>query len=86
MDNTGNDLRHEINFESCKKKKKQIFYSVKHFLSFVNKGKCFLILGKVVFIIPQNSIALALFFPEADTKKHRYASALLSVKANSERC
>ena len=76
----------KLTLKVVKKKKKQIFYSVKHFLSFVNKGKCFLILGKVVFIIPQNSIALALFFPEADTKKHRYASALLSVKANSERC
>ena len=52
----------KLTLKVVKKKKKQIFYSVKHFLSFVNKGKCFLILGKVVFIIPQNSIALAFFF------------------------
>ena len=60
MDNTGNDLHHEIKFNNCKKNKNNFF---------MKKSLYFLILGKVVFMSPQNSIASAFCFAEADTKK-----------------
>ena len=60
MDTIGNDLSHEIKFENWEKQK-LLFDWVKHFFPFLNESKYFLILGKVVFIIPHNSIALALF-------------------------
>ena len=38
----------------------------------------YFILGDIIFKIPKNLITSAFFFAEADTKKHRYASAKAS--------
>ena len=43
VDNTGNDLRHKINFENCVKNKSNLF--IEHSLSLKKQKYLFLILG-----------------------------------------
>ena len=68
MDITGNDLHRE----SLKIVQKiEVLFFIKQDIYFLKKNKnvYFFILGKVPFKIPKNS------FAEADTIKHKYASA-----------
>ena len=68
VDNTANDLHYEIKFEN-------LIYYVK--LSFF-KQKYILFLETYFCKIPRNLIAPTFTKSEADTKKHRYASAKAS--------
>ena len=77
VDNTGNHLCHKIKFKNCEQIKNNFF---------LKKSICFLISGKVAFIIPQKLYCFGIFFAEADTKKSRYISELLSAKANFKCC
>ena len=70
MENTENDLRHEIKFENHMKTKNNFF--IETFIFFFKKY--FLFLDKHFLKIYMNSIALA-FFSGTDTMKHRYALA-----------
>ena len=47
-------------------------------------AKIYLILGDILFKTPKNLI-LGIYFAEADTKKHRYASAKTSNTAQAKR-
>ena len=76
VDNTVNDLRYEIKFENCVKDKNNFF--IKQNIAFLSWTKIHFILGDIFFKISKNFFTSAFFFAEADTKKHRYASAKAS--------
>ena len=75
VDNTVNDLNHEIKFQR-RVKTKITFLLNKTFISSFKQKKN-LILEKYFFKIPKNSIAsiFFIFFAEADTKKYGSVSA-----------
>ena len=56
-------------------RKMKITFLLSETLLFFFKRKYILFLETYFFKIPKNLIASAFFFAEADTKKHRYASA-----------
>ena len=69
--------------ENRVKNKNTFFYYAKHFFFFFKqKYIYFSLLENKFFKIPKNLIALAFFFSEVDTKKHRYASAKPSAFAD----
>ena len=76
VDNTVNDLRYEIKFENCVKDKNNFF--IKWKTAFFSWKKKILFSDTHFLKIPKNLVTSAFFFAEADTKKHRYASAKAS--------
>ena len=75
VDNTVNDLNHEIKFQRRVKTKITFLLSKTFISSF--KQKKILILEKYFFKIPKNSIASVffIFFTEVDAKKYGFVSA-----------
>ena len=71
VDNTVNDLRYEINFKIVLKTK--IAFLLTKTLLFIFKQYYILFMETHFCKIPRNLISSAIFFGEADTKKHRYA-------------
>ena len=61
VDNTVNDLCHEIKFENLVKNKNNFFTKQNIFLLFFKKIHIIFIFGKVFLKIPKNSIASAFF-------------------------
>ena len=79
MNNTVNDLHHEIKFENCVKNKNN--FLTKQNISFLHKNKDFFILEKYIRKISQNSIASTFFLPR-QILKNRYALAKASAFAD----
>ena len=75
-DNKVNDQRYEIKFENCVKDKNNFFILSETLLFFFEQK--FILFWETFFKIHKNLITSAIFFAEADIKKHRYASAKAS--------
>ena len=75
VDNTINDLRYEIKFETCVKDK--ITFLVKETLFFFLEQKCILSWRNIFFKIPKNLVTSAFTLPYQILKK-RNASAKAS--------
>ena len=80
VDNTVNDPRFEIKFENCVKDKNNCF--IKRDIAFLFWTKMCFILGDIFFFFffwdSKNLITSPFCFVDADTKKHRIASAKVS--------
>ena len=83
MGNTVNNLRYEIKSENCVKDKNNFF--INQNIAFLFKQKHVLYMETYFFKIPKKLLTSAfffflffIFFAEADTKRHRYASAKAS--------
>ena len=74
MDNTVNDLHHEIKFGICMENKYNFFVKQNISVLFKTKVYIFFILRRVFFQIPKNLIASA-FLAKVNTKKCRCALA-----------